>query len=255
MISGAKKLIVSAPFGNWLNFPGATSTLGTFTLHNRGGMLYRLWRCLLTLRPRPGLGAWTNRLGLPNPGIASLPVDGDYGDKIISIYGFNRDEWREVAYQAAARKPLAVELNLSCPNVDHAVFLGDAAMAAHVLIQNKILVIAKLPPINPLASAKIMGDCGVGVFHACNTIPTLAGGMSGKPLKQLSLWAVRDIRQWWGSVATVIGGGGITTPDDIREYHRAGADHVAIGSMLLNPFNWRKVPALIEAANSQEESR
>ena len=58
-------IIIGAPFGNHLRFAGATPTLGTFTVANRGGLLWRLWRCLLTLRYRPEMGGWVNRLGLP----------------------------------------------------------------------------------------------------------------------------------------------------------------------------------------------
>lgn len=257
MLSSLKPLIVSAPFGCWFNFPGATSTLGTYTLQNRGGLLYRAWRCLLTLRPRPSLGAWTNRLGLPNPGINSLPLARDYSDKIISVFGFGREEWLEVARHAADRRPLAVEANLSCPNVDHAVFLGDARYAVDLLLSRGVPVIAKLPPVRPLDFAIPLFGAGMRTFHCCNTLATPAGGLSGKPLKQLSLWAVGEVRRLYGDRVRIIGGGGITTPEDIRDYFAAGADHVAIGSMLLNPFRWRHVPALAEtAANlSRKESR
>jgi dihydroorotate dehydrogenase len=67
-----------------------------------------------------------------------------------------------------------------------------------------------------------------------------AGVMSGKPLMQLSLAAIRDFREAFGDSVTLIGGGGITSVDDARTYLSTGADHVALGSMLFNPLNWLK---------------
>lgn len=246
-----ERLIISAPFGSYFSHEGATSTLGTFTLHNRGGLLWRLWRCALTLRYHRHLQAWTNRLGLPNPGIQSLAPGGDYSKRIISVYGFTREEWFLVADSVARRFPLAAELNLSCPNLNHSVFLDDAAVAVDRLLSRNIPVIAKLPPVRPLDFAIPMWGCGVRTFHACNTLPVPAGGMSGKPLKQLSLWAVRTLKDRWGNDATVIGGGGVTCEEDVRDYLSTGADHVAVGSMLLNPFNRSRLSGLCAAARAK----
>ena len=66
------RLIIGAPFGNWLRFEHTTATLGTYTVHRRAGVLKRIWRFIATVRWYPSMGAWINRLGLPNPGIQSL---------------------------------------------------------------------------------------------------------------------------------------------------------------------------------------
>ena len=63
------KLIVAAPFGNYLHFANTTRILGTYTLHRRGGWPLRIWRILSTVRYRDG--TWVNCLGLTNPGITS----------------------------------------------------------------------------------------------------------------------------------------------------------------------------------------
>ena len=52
------KLVIAAPFGNYLDFPATTSTLGTFTAKSRGGIAWRLWQILKTVRYYPGLQAW-----------------------------------------------------------------------------------------------------------------------------------------------------------------------------------------------------
>ncbi len=245
------KIIISAPFGNYLKFANTTRTLGTYTLQNRGGIFYRLWRCALTLRYHWRVSAWTNRLGLPNPGLDALPINtlgpdiSVYNKDIISIYGFNAEEWQQLAMKIAKNyDPLAVELNLSCPNVSHDVFLRDVMSGIDILHGHNIQIIAKLPPVKWMKLAKPLFDYGVKTFHCCNTIPTPGGGMSGKPLKQYSLWAVEDLKQAWGESVCVIGGGGISGPSDIGDYCKAGADHFAVGSALLNPFFWKQMEVM-----------
>lgn len=244
-----KNIIISAPFGNWLNFPGATSTLGSFTWQYRGGLLYRLWRMARTLRYNWRSKSWVNKLGLPNPGLNSLPatIDNRYDDKIISIYGFNKEEWVNLAWAIAHRyHPLAVELNLSCPNVNHDAFIADVIPGVDILMGGNVQIIAKLPPIKWLNLAKPLYDYGVRIFHCCNTIPTPGGGLSGKPLKQYSLWATEELRQKWGDSVRIIGGGGVTSHEDVLDYRMAGADHVAVGSMLLNPLRLARFTYFLE---------
>src|ERR1051326_1557670 len=88
------KVIIGAPFGNYLSTPGVTSTVGTYTLKNRAGFMrwWLFWRMLRTLRYHFGLG-WTNKLGLPNPGIDHARRKAERNpqwikDKILSIHGF-----------------------------------------------------------------------------------------------------------------------------------------------------------------------
>lgn len=237
-------IIISAPFGNWCNYPGATSTLGTFTLKYRGGIAKRLWRCALTLRPYPRAGAWINRLGLPNPGIDSLG-HGNYSDKIISIHGFDADEWRLLAYgtTGTGRNAGMVELNLSCPNVGHTHYVTDVRGAVRWLQEHTVGIIAKLPPVRWMNYVDPLYDMGVRHFHCFNTIPTPGGGISGKPLRHYVLWATEEITHKY-SDAVVIAGGGVTCLQDVKDYITAGADHVAIGSALLNPFRWKTIRRL-----------
>jgi dihydroorotate dehydrogenase len=240
------RLIISAPFGNWLHWPGTTPTLGTFTRHHRGGLLYRLWRCLRTLRPCRG--GWVNRLGLPNPGIDSLPLD-YYDGKIISIHGFNEQEWLSLIKRLPCGVRGWVEFNLSCPNVgtvDH----SGAVNAAEFALAYGTPVIAKLPPVRWLGLACAMYASGVRTFHCCNTLPVPGGGLSGPALKPYSLTVVRALRQRWGDGITLIAGGGVYGMRDALDYLDAGADHVAIASVLLNPFNWHHVARIRDSLNA-----
>lgn len=248
-----KDIIISAPFGNYLNYPEATSTIGTFTLHNRGGITKRIWRCARTLRPLWRAQGWINKLGLPNPGIHSLCLTNSYINKIISIHGFNKDEWEKLAYTVIHHHALAIELNLSCPNVGHKHAIADFECATSYLLATAQYVVAKLPPVRWMALAEPLYAMGIRAFHCCNTIPSPGGGISGKPVKQFSMWAVEELKQKWGNNIRVIGGGGVTTEQDIIDYKKVGADHVAIGSAFLNPFRWRSLRKICSTKTASVE--
>lgn len=238
-----QRLIISAPFGNYLSVHGeAVRTVGTFTLERRGGWPYRLWRIAKTLRYHRGLGARTNKLGLPNPGIAGLKrwvEDGfDVSDKIVSIKGFNCNEWINLVLACVELKPLAIELNISCPNVNDLHFDRPDQMLRRIMqAAGDVRVIVKLPPVGHEKLIEDSIDSGICMFHCCNTLAVPGGGMSGKPLKPLSINVIRFIRDNFGTDAFIIGGGGITEVKDAMDYLVAGADSVAIGSMLLNPWS------------------
>lgn len=250
------RLVISAPFGNWFNCPGATRTLGTYTLRHRAGTFKRLWRILSTVRYWRRPQAWINKLGLPNPGIAHLYQDHQdaaanlrLDNSIVSIHGFDSDEWSELGSWVAFRLPIpaAVELNLSCPNVGHTIGVEKAAFAvarvrARMLAAGRraVPIIAKIGPVRWDAYAEAAVVAGADSLHLCNTIPTPGGGISGTPLKQFSLWAVEGCRKRWPDMH-IIGGGGVSSQADIWDYHYAGADAVAVGSALFNPLNWKRV--------------
>lgn len=238
-----QKVIISAPFGNYLSFPNTTRTLGTYTVPKRAGFWLRLWRILKTVRYNWRSQSWINKLGLPNPGIAAL---NDAKDCIVSIHGFNREEWGLLAMHAIHAGATALELNLSCPNIEHRYDMMKDAMQGILPYMDQTTVIAKLPPVRWMDYGRPLYDVGIRHFHLCNTIPTPGGGMSGKPLMQYSLWAIEDFRAVFGDKVTLIGGGGVTDKKDAQAYINAGANHVSVGSMLFNPFNWKKVPTLME---------
>src|SRR5690606_17281372 len=118
-VGAMRALIISAPFGNYVQPRGATATLGTFTAARRRG---RVWRVLRTVRYYRRLGAWVNRIGLRNPGIEWLARKAragkiTLGDKRVSVRGFTEADWATLLERVAGLRPLAVELNMSCPNV------------------------------------------------------------------------------------------------------------------------------------------
>ena len=254
---GLKPLIISAPFGNYVQPAGATATLGTFTAAARPG---RVWRVVRTVRYYRGLGAWVNRIGLRNPGIEWLVRrvgEGQVGagDKIISVHGFCDVDWSVLLERAAEVRPLAVELNMSCPNVGEVNWpedLFERAVAAGPA------VIVKLPPVNYGLIFRQAWEGGVRAFHCCNTLPVPAGGLSGQPLKPVALHCIRTILGGLSDEqrreVRIIGGGGVREPADVDDYADAGASHVAIATKVMNPMcllTHRPLRPLIERAGER----
>lgn len=231
-----QRLIISAPFGNYLHPNNTTATIGTFTLERRPG---RLKQVIKTLRYYPSLSAWTNKLGLRNPGIRAAVHVKKLPTKIMSIHGFSREDWLnileevKICCQHLWLRPMALELNVSCPNVADEKF--DYAEIFKIAREIHPFIIVKIPPVNYQSIVFDANYTGVNVFHCTNTLPMPNGGMSGKPLKRFALDAVSNVRRLISS-SVIIGGGGITSKQDIDDYVSAGANHVAIGSGLFNPY-------------------
>jgi dihydroorotate dehydrogenase len=245
-------LIISAPFGNYLSFRNATSTQGTFTYEYRGGVAYRIWRVARTVRYYHGIGAWKNKLGLPNPGIQSLVeqvLNGapakvtDLRSDIVSISSRDTYHWNQLLGQLHALEAGFAELNVSCPNCpgekdrsDYAVIFKNAA----ALFADRAIL--KLPPVHYEGYIETALAAGIRSFHGCNTIPTPNGGLSGKPLKPFSLRALAHLLErakvHGVNLRYVIGGGGVTSLSDAQDYLNVGATNVAIGSALFFPWRW-----------------
>jgi dihydroorotate dehydrogenase len=229
-------LVISAPFGNYIQPKGATATLGTFTLFRRPG---RLWRILKTVRYRRRQRAWVNKIGLRNPGIdwlADRVTRGrcDVSNKIVSIHGFDAEQWAGLLERIGRIRPMAVELNMSCPNVGEIGWPEDLFKRA---IDTGVSVIVKLPPVSYTDMVEQAVAAGVRTFHCCNTMPVPEGGMSGQPLKPESIKCIRDLRsRSYASELTIIGGGGIYQVSDIETYVEAGVNHVAIATKTMNPM-------------------
>ena len=250
-----KRLIISAPFGNYIQPDGATPTLGTFTLHRRRGRVQRIIR---TVRWYPRIGAWVNKIGLRNPGIEWLAERAkagrvDLSDKIVSIHGFEDDEWARLLDTLVPLSPMAIELNISCPNVGHISWPTDLFSRSMSMSGEGTTVIVKIPPVRYHRIIDDAAAAGVRTFHCCNTLPVPAGGLSGKPLLPVSLECIAEIRGRLGdawSEYTIIGGGGITGEADIRAYAEAGASHVAIATKAFNPWYLVQDGALQRLATS-----
>lgn len=226
--------VISAPFGNYVQPTGATATLGTFTREARPG---RVWRILKTVRYSPTLKAWVNKIGLRNPGMTWLVERVkagriDVSDKLVSVHGFTPEDWDALLGQIAGIRPLGVELNMSCPNVGHINWPERLFADA---VATGVPVVVKLPPVRYEAMAAAAVEAGVRVFHCTNTLPIERGGLSGAPLKPIALEVVRAMRREYGETIRIIGGGGVRSAADVDDFVAAGADHVALGTITMNP--------------------
>jgi dihydroorotate dehydrogenase len=245
------KIIINAPFGNRLksnaslidnlqwkfDIPYSTPIMGTYTLEYRANKWIRMLRMMKTLRYYGGIGAWKNKLGLPNEGIEYYLSKGmDYSDKIVSISARTTQDWLKLLEKTMLMGPLAIELNVSCPNCGD----SDDSNYAEVYAQAdklKKVIIVKLPPVRYRNIFHQAMYWGLMNFNCCNTLPTGNGGLSGKPLKPLSLECVEYARDHGAMI--IIGTGGITSWEDVKDYSRAGATNFGLATMLMNPLKWR----------------
>jgi len=160
----------------------------------------------------------------------------DASDKILSIHGFSESDWWVLIEKAAAIRPLAIELNISCPNVGEMSWPRDLFSRA---VAAGIPIVAKVPPVRYEGVVGEALEAGVRLLHCCNTLPVPAGGMSGRPLMPIALRVVEEVRRTADGMGLkdlrIIGGGGVRSAADAVAYREAGADRVAVGTLVFGP--------------------
>jgi dihydroorotate dehydrogenase (NAD+) catalytic subunit len=206
-------------------------------------------------------GGMLNAVGLPGPGIDAwiahdLPALEARGARVIaSIWGRSVDEYAAAAasVKAVGDRLCALEVNLSCPNVEarRDVFAhsGDATHAAvRAVVEtvgDSVAVFAKLSPnvTDIVAIAARAIDAGATGLTLVNTLMGVAidadtrapvldaggGGFSGAPIKPIALRAVADVAHEFPHVP-IIGTGGVSTGRDAVEMLLAGAHAVGVGT-------------------------
>ncbi|MBM4394706.1 MAG: quinone-dependent dihydroorotate dehydrogenase [Deltaproteobacteria bacterium] len=229
-------------------------------------------------RPRvfrlPADRALVNRMGLPSQGVAAVvprlasrpPFPVLVNVAKTADPGLNGDAAVEdICATVAAVLPHcdAVVLNLSCPNTaDGRTFEDPAALRELLGAVRRVPgpprpIAAKLSPdLAPDALAAVVDEAvrgGVRGFVATNTTrsrpglatpdPPSPGGLSGAPLRTTAVATVRAIRGACDRGCAVVGCGGVSGPDDVREFLDAGADLVEAytGFIYRGPFFCRKV--------------
>jgi dihydroorotate dehydrogenase (NAD+) catalytic subunit len=193
-----------------------------------------------------------NSIGLANPGIdrfltRNLPRLEQLGVPLwVSVGGFETDDYAEICSRLDDYASVsAIELNVSCPNVEATVESAAQIVAAARLATRKPLW-AKLSPAVPDVGevAKAAQASGADGLSLVNTIrglkldertlrPALGpghGGLSGPALKPIALAAVATCYRATG--LPIVGMGGIRTGLDALEFVAAGARHVAVGTTL-----------------------
>ena len=192
-----------------------------------------------------------NSIGLQNPGVEAFLQDlhvFDLGIPIfVSVAGDTVEEFVLLCEILAGEDRVsAVELNLSCPNVECgglAFCAGPASVqevvaACRAAVSSKAIV-AKLTNEGVVENARAAESAGADALTVINTIPALTidvnarkvlvrGGLSGPAIKPIALRAVCDVS---GVVRVpVIGSGGVVSGTDVAEFMLAGAAAVQVGT-------------------------
>jgi dihydroorotate dehydrogenase (NAD+) catalytic subunit len=206
-----------------------------------------------------------NAIGLANPGrerflADHLPRLRELGVPLwVSVGGFCADDYAETC--ASLEGIEAVELNLSCPNVDEAAD-SAAEIVAACRRTTDLPLYAKLAAAHPDVAevARAVASAGAYGLSLINTLravaldrqlrPALArgsGGLSGPALKPIALHAVSVCHEATG--LPIVGMGGIETGRDALEFVACGARDVALGTVLFaDPGAPPRVRAELEAA-------
>jgi len=190
----------------------------------------------------PGISAWVEQNA---QGLAAVPTE-VWGSAVGKI----PDEFARVAAALGEAGVAAVEVNLSCPNLERGdLFALDAAASAEVVAAVRaattLPVGAKLSPNAPdvTAVAAAVAEGGADWVVLTNTVwgaaidiearrPALSGGVggySGPPLKPIALRCVWEVHQALPGLP-IIGCGGVRHGRDVVEYLLAGASAVAVGT-------------------------
>ncbi len=198
-----------------------------------------------------------NSVGLQNPGIDSwinndLPTLIDHGARVVaSIWGKSIAEYREAATRLAGIDGIvAVEVNVSCPNLEEkGDMFSHAPDTCRLAIEASLVaglpLWAKLSPnvtdIVPIARAAL--DGGAEALTLTNTVlgmvidtetrrPVLGsggGGLSGPAIRPVAVRAVFDVYAALGPVP-IVGVGGVTAAEHVAEFMIAGASAVQVGT-------------------------
>lgn len=213
-----------------------------------------------------------NAVGLQGPGVdvflaRELPWLAERGARtVVSIGGGSVAEFSALARKLTdAPGVTALEVNLSCPNVEDRgrVFARDPSAAGEVVsavrtaARYDLPVIAKLQPdvADVVAIAKACVDGGAEALSMINNPvgmaidvdrmrPALAagtGGLSGPAIRPLAVKCVWQVHAALPGTP-VIGMGGVTSGRDALELVLAGACAVAVGTVLFHdPYAGHRV--------------
>ena len=204
-------------------------------------------------------GGLVNAIGIPSQGVeafhqTTLPAWRALSPPLIlSISADDPQQFATLAEKLSDCGAAALELNLSCPNLERGgrPFALDADATARVVAACRaatgLPLWCKLAPNagDPVAVARAAQDEGADALVVANTMPSLVlgpdgtarlanrtGGLSGVPLKPINLRLVDAIAG--GSGLPIVGCGGVATLADVLDYLHAGASAVAVGTATLS---------------------
>lgn len=222
----------------------------TLTLRPRRGNLrwYAPWGCVRLIR-----GGTVNAVGLTNPGIdwwlrACYPRMRRMGLQIVvSVYPESLAEAQAFAEKLRSLQITAIELNASCPNVEHceADAVNHVRTIAQALADTGHPLIVKVGYDQPYVAIAQALEGIAEAIHAINAVPwrlvypnqpsPLAklggGGVSGEPIRPFVREAIQRLTQ--SATLPIIAGGCIYTLQDLQELWELGARAFSIGTLFL----------------------
>lgn len=221
----------------------------------------------VTKAPRKGLptprmvetpSGMLNAIGLQNPGVdAWLEDDLPWlvargATTVVSIAGDTVEDFVHVARRLRGMEGVdAIEVNLSCPNVEHRglVFALDPQASAELI--RAVARVADVPVLAKLSAdasdvvavAREVVSAGADGLTLINTILGMAidpvtgraelantyGGLSGPAIRPVAVRVVHQVHAALPEVP-IVGCGGVRSVEDVVQFLRAGASAVAVGT-------------------------
>jgi dihydroorotate dehydrogenase (NAD+) catalytic subunit len=198
-----------------------------------------------------------NSIGLQNVGVDAfieekLPELRAYETAVIAnVFGETEAEYIEVCSKLdGATGVAAIELNVSCPNVEKGgmIFGNDPVALSRVTracrdVTSLPLIVKLSPNVTDIRdTARGAADGGADILSLINTFvgmavdverrrPVLArasGGLSGPAIRPLAVWMTWQVHQTVD--LPLIGMGGIVDARDALEFILAGASAVQVGT-------------------------
>ncbi len=264
-------------------FGYGTELLSTLPVARLGGVVSKG----LTLEPREGNPpprivetpcGLLNSIGLENMGIRRyvdevLPLLREAGvEVILNVEGRTAEEFEALVDLADEAPVQAIEVNVSCPNVESGLLFGQDPLALERLVarlrrRTRKSLWVKLTPsfVDIREEARAAEAGGADAVVIANTYPGTAvdtarrtfllprgmGGLSGPAIHPLTLYLVW--RAYQVVSIPIVAVGGITRVEDALAYFLVGAVAVQVGSALFQdpwlPF--RILDALPEYLETQ----
>jgi dihydroorotate dehydrogenase (NAD+) catalytic subunit len=216
-----------------------------------------------------------NSIGLPNrglggflasdlPSLAELPVP-----LVVSVMGTSHGEFARLVEGVGDRDEVAaLELNVSCPNVESGLIVGEQPRETLSLLRalrprcQKPLIVKLTPNVaDPSAVALAAETGGADAVSLVNTLKATAadpvtlrpwlgagrGGLSGPAIRPLALEQVRAVSK--AVSIPVIGMGGIESGADALAFLADGATAIAVGTASFrDPMAGRRIRNELEDA-------
>ena len=258
-------VVLSSPFMTASGTAGHDIELNAYMPLNKLGatvaksLFHEPWPGNPAPRVHLARGGMMNAVGLQGPGVSawvneSLPRCEQFGVTVVaSIWGRTVQEYVSAARQLdeAGRRIAAIEINLSCPNLEgrSGIIAHDVELSARIV--SEVAQCVTVPVWAKLSAntdrivdvARAVSTSGAQAVTLINTMlgmqvdmdtrrPTLGnggGGLSGSSIHPIAVRAVHDVRVALPDL-DIIGVGGVSSSDDALEMMMVGANAVQVGT-------------------------